>query len=774
MMAGLQKVADTVAGWFAPRGGAVPAPPTDHEGWERSAAYGGSGFARYNPDDLLGRKGYGIYSRMMLDEQVKAVVHFKRDAIKARGWYFELDDEELGEKEAAFRIALFEEIVRRMHGSFSDALDKILSAIYQGFSMTEIVFAQIVFEKRTWWGLDELALKPFETFYFHTDEYGHLEKVEQKIAGKTQQIDPARFIHHVNNPEVDKFYGSSDLREAHRPWFSKDVALKSWDIWLERHGSGMAIARPAEGKKVLVRGSQEWSDLVAVLKNLQTKTSMILPAGIELDVKYPDRNVNFERRIGGADKAIAKALLVPNLLGLSEQGETGSYSQSRTQENTFLWTLGAIAESVEETLDEQLFQSLGDYNFGDGRYPRFRFHPLSEEKKLAILAEWREHVRSGSVRATETDERHVRDMLNMPEAGDPLPTRPDQQPGQPGAGQPDNPAGGRENPRDGGGAPGRGEEGEQLPSESIVGRRGSAEGISLAATGRAMKRVNFAVIDRGMQVLTEEGASDLGQVMATAVADLAAKIEAEGLGTPETGVEAIQALKFDPKHTRRLKNHARARLEAAWKLGLRDARNEIDRAQGSREYAARMDFIALEEVAAQYFEAKSFQLAGRLSADAVDTVKDVLLRGLKGSKSTSQIIEDIYLALARKGVIPLEAAREALGGRLGDISNPDARLVTVIRTNVTEAINEARNSFFSDPALGTFVQGMLYAAILDGVTTMVCQHLDGKTYKLDSEVWSIWRPPNHFNCRSLLVAVTENDAFEESPFPIVQPQEGFG
>jgi len=41
-------------------------------------------------------------------------------------------------------------------------------------------------------------------------------------------------------------------------------------------------------------------------------------------------------------------------------------------------------------------------------------------------------------------------------------------------------------------------------------------------------------------------------------------------------------------------------------------------------------------------------------------------------------------------------------------------------------------------------------------------------------VWSTFRPPNHFNCRSILVPVTQRDTWTQSDQPTVQPQKGFG
>ena len=105
-----------------------------------------------------------------------------------------------------------------------------------------------------------------------------------------------------------------------------------------------------------------------------------------------------------------------------------------------------------------------------------------------------------------------------------------------------------------------------------------------------------------------------------------------------------------------------------------------------------------------------------------------------------------------------------------------AYLDTLARTNLFEAMNEARFAEFTDPALGDFVVALEYSAILDDRTTLICEGLQGKTWAADSDLWNEFRPPNHFGCRSVLIPVTQLDGWDgvESPAPSVQPQVGFG
>ena len=72
----------------------------------------------------------------------------------------------------------------------------------------------------------------------------------------------------------------------------------------------------------------------------------------------------------------------------------------------------------------------------------------------------------------------------------------------------------------------------------------------------------------------------------------------------------------------------------------------------------------------------------------------------------------------------------------------------------------------------------LYDAVVDGRETALCRMLDGKIYRLDSPFWEIYYPPNHFKCRSRVIALSEEDMqtygySAENIIPENKPQKGF-
>ncbi len=740
--------------------------PTRETAWaDTSYIYSGVDFPRYNPDSLIGRKGFTIYKEMMLDEQVKAVVRFKRDAITSRDYFFQLDWEEKGitEEEADFRIALFNQIVQNVKGSFLDALNASMSALYNGFSMVEKVYHLIDFEGSQYWGIKRLPLRPYDTFYFYLNEHGNLIKLIQEVVGNEKKLDINKFIHFVVNPDVDDWYGQSELREAYRDYFSKDIIIKFRNIWLERHAGGFRWIQPKDGK-TLAAGSNEYAQLKAVMENIQAGSTAILPSTVDLNVDYPVNQAGFRDAIVDSNLGIAKALLVPNLLGITEAGQTGSYSQSETQLDAFLWTLDAAATRLEEVYNEQLFEILGEVNFGDGAYPRFKFKPVSERKKLQIIKTWTELVSKKAVTATDTDEEHLRDLLEFPVAGEPI-TEP-QAPMLPGL--TDNPT---EEPEDVEEEPeqpeGIEEElGKEKQDETIIGN----SLIVVSAFDRALKRVDFTVIANKSDAVTDTTTEAAGKIMAIIAKDATIWIRTNDvLDNPEM----ISKYKVETAQKSKLKRVTSTGLKGGWRIGQRHAETEVDRAMGEafsiRHNKERMTFIGDE-----YFDLRSFAIAGNFTDRATQIIRNILINAARTDKTVGEVETEIYRTFASEGLIDEEEAKEALGAAFPEtVKNPTANLRTVIRTSIFESINEARWNYFTDPGLGGFVEAMEYSAILDERTTQICQELDGHIHDKDSEIWTNYRPPNHHNCRSVLVPVTRNDTWTESDQPDLQPQKGF-
>ena len=847
-----------MSGKVTPLPGITPrgqAPELQVVSWETSTLWSGAAgrLPRYNPDELIGRRGYKIYAQMILDEQVKAVVQFKRDAILSPGWELQYPAHSaLDKAEQDARCNVVCEIFDRMRGSFHDSLAAIASGRVFGYSLTEKVYETIQVDGKPVAGLNSLLPRPVDTFLFYPDEYGTLVRTEQRVNGQLIDIDLSKFVHYVHDPAEDRFYGQSDLRSAYRAWYSKDVVSKLYLSYLERFAGGFAAITQTDLSQ-MQPGSPDYVALQHIIGNMRSAMGAILPKGVELAITQPGATSEFRDALTMFDLQIAKALLVPNLLGVSHTGQTGAFSQSQTQLDAFFWTLRADSARLESCINEQLIKDLGDRNWGDQKYPQFCFKPPSQETVKWIVDKWTALVTAKAVKSSDDDEAHIRDMLEFPPAADPD-EEPSDEPtdltaddtkivtdicAQVSSGaipadsakailahatdlseeeiaaiidpievkkpdpivlpdgrvvDPANPAthtpiGQQKNsPPPGDGAASTSSVADTTSKPSSVGGEPS-DTSKRAAFSRASNRVDFAVLAQRANVVSESAVPQLARLLARAVRR---QLSADRL--PELldqNVDDIGALALDGSDVGKIKAGFKDALQRAWSVGTEAARREMAKAtQANASMTAifRAPVNTLRDQAAGYFEANGFRMAANLTDGARSIIQQELLQSVKAGTRPDEAAAGIYDRLIRKGFTTLDALQleeprediltmvEGLLSDALDVQNVPAYLNTLVRTNTFEALNEARFAEFTDPALEDFVQALQYSAIMDDRTTEICASLDQHIYAADSDVWNDYRPPNHYNCRSVLIPITQADGWDgnESDPPTVEPQDGFG
>lgn len=801
--------------------------------WSPVGAFG----RRYNPDELVQKRGLRIYGEMMHDEQVKAVTEFKLNAILSRGWEFKFDeDSELSDEEKTTRVKLFKLIIKRMRGSFHDVLDGISSGREFGFSVSEKIYGTVESQGKKYIGLNKVVIRNPDSFEFYSDEYGEIIKIEQWGfgVGRRIEVDQSKIIHYVHKPKWDVVYGRSDLRAAYRAWYCKETLIKLWLLYLEKFGGGIGVATRT-GEDAPSSGSAAGNSLENALRNLGKMNSIILPRGITLDIKFPTANDGYESAVTFFDLAIAKSLLVPNLLGLSHAGQTGAFAQSQTQLEAFYWTLLMDANRLADTVNEQLFRDLGDQNWGDGDYPEFCFKPASMENIKWIVTTWKDMVGSNIVINTEEDEKFIRKLMDMPMRStdaEPLvnPVKEREMSlqeevaragvalNQEAAANPKVDATVEkmiseilslkalvESKKDGDVIVNN----EISPAAPVAAIAANVPATSAAAgeihfhgpminctsemARKAVARVAFSVIGKRTEDAAVVAITDLSTAIAKATKRALGDDESLTL-LLDSDTADVAAFQLNVADVGKLKSLYSAVVKRGWQIGQDHARNEIETAHASsgRQMGMRISASALRDKAAGFFEAQSFRMAGDTSDKTKKIIQQELQNGIKFDKSVADVRASIWDRLVAQGLTRRqivagietdEAVNKALDALWLDTEEQaTAYLNTLVRTNTFEALNEARFQEFTDPALAGFIQALQYAAVLDSSVTDICEALgsegpdgDGVIYTTDSPLWDTYRPPNHFNCRSVLVPITTEDGWdgEESDEPDVEPQEGF-
>lgn len=203
-------------------------------------------------------------------------------------------------------------------------------------------------------------------------------------------------------------------------------------------------------------------------------------------------------------------------------------------------------------------------------------------------------------------------------------------------------------------------------------------------------------------------------------------------------------------------------LDAASARGQADARREVREARARvREYATADPAVFRPRNAAAWLRAKEVYVTDLLDAAVTRDVKGILVNGLKTGELGTVMADKIGTAFEAYLGDP-DVLRD------GEPLSP-ARLETIVRTNLTDAYNHGRMMTYTAPELLPFLNAIRYSAILDDRTTPVCRFLDGKLFTPEDPDLTDLLPPNHFNCRSIVVPVVVGEAIDQADF--ITPEE---
>ena len=373
---------------------------------------------RYNPDDLVQRKGIRIYKKMRQDEQVKAALSAKKYAAIASGWEVQapvIDDEtdEVGDKQKKF----VEFCINEQDGFIQQKIISIMSALDFGFSVNEPVYQMIDYgEFDGYFGLKDIKTRDPDGFDFVTDPFGNI--ADDGIMQNGVRLPTDRLAVFTYRPEFSNHYGTSDQREAYRPWFLKDTLLKFMAIALERYGEPVVIA----SSKRTLKGPEK-AALQLAFKNLQQRTLVIVPDFVTIKFEMPPQRAGeaYSNIMDKLDAWIRISILVPGLIGVAAtEKEGGSYARASQEFDTFLLMVQELRNEVQAMMNDRIFKPLQDLNFTvvDGRYAMFKFLEITAERRAEIFKLFLSGLQGNALTKVPADENRMRQMIGVKELSD--------------------------------------------------------------------------------------------------------------------------------------------------------------------------------------------------------------------------------------------------------------------------------------------------------------------------------------------------------------------
>jgi len=671
--------------------------------------YSGGMGAPFNPSDIVGRKGLRVFDVIRRDEQVKAATKFKKHAVMSSGWQVRSPKDQDDDWEVT---ELVRNNLERMAGTLENALLNILTSVDYGFSVTEKVFEFA--EGKV--NLKALKTRRPHSFNFKQDEHGNVTALIQDQTMKQVELPIAKFVIYTHDGEFGNPYGTSDLEATYRAWWTKNNTYKWLGMFLEKQGIPPIFALYDSSK---FRG-QTLEELKSVLKRLQAATVGAIPRGSEkdsLEMWSPDFSGQVARTFIPAldrmDQDIARGVLMPGLMGLSPEAGVGSQARARVIFDVFMLVVEMLRQEITETvMNEQVVRPLVDLNYTVEEYPRFELNAISDEKRLDLMEMWLKMIEKGAVETIPDDERHIRDTLEFPERDV------------------------TENPADPGG------DGEPLddPSDPDPGEKLPIDFKQYRQLRSVERRVNFRTMERALDDREAAIAIKLRNIILHYRGQVRSLIDRKDL--PDVR-DDLARLTFENAFRKDLASY----VVAVFELGRKTVRDELP-----REFKIRKpNFIPRDAV--QWLRDKAAEKAKGLNVSVRESVAQALSKSIElgetGLEAQARVDESFAPFIgSAEAIAPTPTTPK--GGPL-----PKARLETIVRTETTTALNKGR--LVEARRRADLMRGMMYSAILDGRTTEVCMYLDGRTFKISDPQLDKLTPPNHYNCRSILVPITIAD-----------------
>lgn len=721
----------------------------------------------YNPDTLVQRKCLSVYEDMVdLDDQVSAVTQMRINAVLSTGWEILPSKEDGVNEKDQEEMAKFGKYVLTtgLAGSFEDDLEEICLAWYYGFSVTEKNMK--IYKEGEWKGksgYSSFKTRAPHSILFYLDDKGNLTKLVQQTADGEIVLPPNKFIVYTHKPHWGNMYGTSDLRPAYRPYYLKDMALRGWGMYLDRHSVPPVIVKVPPGMS-----KSDRDDLEQAFERLQPKTVLSYPDGVDVELLEPSGKSGgqeFEKAIDRYDLMIARALLLPDLLGY---GKTtgGSYNLGEKQVDIFKLTLNSLRSRVEEQIVmEQILKPLFKMNFGEKvAYPIFKFKPYAEEDYIALITTWITAAEKGTVIPTKEDEAKIREKLGMPprtESSTLLADEHMEQNNERIGGEDIDESNNTENSNKDTSKEDRNNKNisEDVKQDGEEDKASKKENFKMYGKTSHEKKVDFKKIAKEFDENTLNTTIRLSEVVTKMADDLIRSILRKNIVETNDFKEIEKlGLHYLPEYRSILKQDLHKVFSDGRSEGLSEA--------SGKKFAISTEGNLPPKKALAYLEAKAFSLTGTEKEHILKNVKASLYSGMKSGKSTNDIIFDIEKFFADY------KATHALP--LGEIKNIDkiiGRLGTIVRTNLSDAYNQGRLEGFQDPSVKSNIMAYQYSAIMDSVTSDFCAKHNGKIFKVGDPFIAQINPPNHFNCRSLLVPVLSDEKYEIDKKPALTEQE---
>ncbi len=710
----------------------------------------------YDPSSFMTRKGFTTIDKMLMDEQVFSVLEMKKAFLLGTGYQFILPSEV--DNISYNNILEFVKVnfTAMYSGSLNKDLYEILTAHDYGFSTSEMLFEMADFAayKGMYW-VTRLRTVPPHSIDFYTDELGKLDRIIQRHRpGGTRDLPLEKMLLYTKNQRFDNPYGKSECVRCYKPWYLKDLAMKFWGIYLQRFASPFPVAKVPKNY-----GTNKTAALLDILDSIQQANSAVIPDVTELDfMKGLGSGSEYEKAINMFNQQIARAVLLPDLVGFGGGTKGGSFSLGQKHFELFISILNQERLSLADLINDRVIKPLVKLNFGEQEvYPELQFLPYEDDTLVKMLETFISLVDKG-MPITEEDYNYFRQIMGLAELPEKFENINPNNDAKKLAERalkgaiklPEDEEKPEEKTDDDSEAT---EEEEEEAVEDLQDDKFAKKATASRAPNKYEARIDFKKEDNILRDIENVTIKDLARTFKKMKIKLQDTITRRKI-IEDSKLLAVQSLNL--KYLDEVKISLKTMMDDTYDFGHKTAKKEIKALKEEQGDAENFDskvvatqitdkqaLLAAEEL----INNKTFQSVGNIKDDLLPKAKSICIAGIERGKSNAEVMKELDALFSGYTVGAAEA----------DLAFEPTVLENIVRTTNTTIYGTARRQTARTKGIGDFIEMMMFSAIIDARTTARCISLDGFKAPKDDPVWNSITPSNHYFCRSRLRYLTQVD-----------------
>lgn len=322
-----------------------------------------------NDPRLLSSADWGIYDRILLDDQVKSCMEQRIRAVVSRDWNV-LSGKD-GDPRADAAAAALSVAIDRV--GWDRTTEKMLYATLFGYSVAELMWGP--FEGLLAWS--EIRVRHARRF--RQDKDGRLRLLTRQTP--TGEILPDRKFWKVTSggTDDDTPYGRGLAEWLHFPVLFKRNGIRFWNIFLDKFSVPTAMGKYPRGSAA---GDPE--KLLAAVQAIATDSGFVIPEGMTVELlQLAQTGADFAAVCRYMDGAIAKVILSQTMT--TDNGS--SKSQGEVHADVKIEVIKADADLLTDAFTFGPARWFTDLNFGpDVATPRV-VRVVEQEADLKMEAE---------------------------------------------------------------------------------------------------------------------------------------------------------------------------------------------------------------------------------------------------------------------------------------------------------------------------------------------------------------------------------------------------